>query len=162
VGATVILLTRDFSAAFDGSFDVGLTYRNGPSLSAMPVNEGIIVGAQGNAPALKTFFDDVLDIYEWLAAAPSPSARYGFDIRNWRGGQLSLAGLIDWTVPPQASAKVVINKVRYKFLPCFDFNYTVTPSDPPQFLATRWAIHFKGAKAKGLMAPYVAFTRKMN
>jgi pentatricopeptide repeat protein len=151
---TDILLNRDFTSTFDGSFDVGLTYRNKPSWAAMPINEGVILGAGGASPALARFYGDILNIYDWLAQEPLVRERYGLDIRNWRGGQLSLGALIDWAVPPNGPSEISRNGVRYKLLPSRDFNYAVKPGDHHAFLATKWAVHFKGAAAKPLMANY--------
>ena len=154
---TDIVLNRDFQPLFDGSFDVGLTYRPQPIWGAMPLNEGVILGADGSSEALLRFFDTVRDIYDALAASPAVARRYGFDVRNWRGGQLSLAALADWTVPPTRPETWVRDDVRYRFLPCATFNHAVQTTDRPAFLAKKWAIHFKGASAKERMADYAAY-----
>ena len=153
---TDILLNRDFRAVFDGSFDVGLTSRQQPAYAAMPVNEGVMIGADGASDAMARFLNDSLTLYEWIAEQPFPLKVYGFDVRNWRGGQLALAALVNWTVPPYGAATREINGVRYRFLPCDDYNYTVTPKDEATLLAAKWAVHFKGKAAKALAAAYAA------
>jgi hypothetical protein len=153
---TDVCIGRDFGALFDGGFDVGLTYRSSPSFAHMPVNEGVMLGASGASPQLAAFFGTCLDLYDWLADQPFVSERYGFDVRNWRGGQLALAAFVDWTVPPFAAADRSIAGIRCRFLPCEAYNRPVKASDDLAALGDRWALHFKGPKAKTLMRAFVA------
>ena len=152
---TDVCIGRDFGALFDGGFDVGLTYRSSPSFAHMPVNEGVLLGASGASPQLASFFRICLDLYEWLADQRFVSERYGFDVRNWRGGQLALAAFVDWTVPPFAAADRSIAGIRCRFLPCDAYNRPVKASDDLGALRDHWALHFKGPKAKTLMRAYV-------
>ncbi|MDX2224596.1 MAG: tetratricopeptide repeat protein [Rhodospirillaceae bacterium] len=151
---TDVCLTRDFAPLFDGGFDIGLTYRQPPDFAHMPVNEGVILVADGAAPASARFFEICLSWYDWLAEQPAVKARYGFDIRHWRGGQLSLAAFVDWAVPPYAPQDVLIDGIRVRFFPCDLYNYAVRKADSFSFLDAKWALHFKGAGPKKLMADY--------
>lgn len=139
---------------FDGGFDVGLTYRT--NQFHMPVNEGVIFGANGSSPALAAFFDRCLAYYDALPEQPSVQERYPFDARMWRGGQLSLAAFVDWRVPPLAKADELLHGVRCRFFPCEEYNYPVATGDTPQMLAKKSAIHFKGSAAKQAMSAFAA------
>ena len=141
---TDVHLHRPFTPIFTGDFDVGLTYRNEVGQWHMPVNEGVMLASSGAAPALRRFFDATLTLYETLAATPAAHARYGFDVRRWRGGQLSLAKFIDWSTPPLAPDLRDIAGVRVKFLPCTEYNYTVRKGVDPAALVGKWALHYKG------------------
>ena len=146
---TDICLNRDFAPLLNGAFDIGLTYR--VDTWHMPLNEGVIIAL--NAERAAAFFDMDLDIYEWIASHEFVAQRYGFNVKMWRGGQLSLGALIDWNFPPAAPADLVMGGVRCRMLPCDDFNYNVKITDDPAKLATKWAVHFKGAQTKKLMTP---------
>lgn len=141
---TDVHLNRPFTPVFTGDFDVGLTYRNEIGQWHMPINEGVMLASSGAAPALRRFFDTTLGLYETLAAIEAPRARYGFDIRKWRGGQLSLAKFIDWARPPLAPELRTIAGVRIKFLPCTEYNHTVRKGADPAKFAGKWALHYKG------------------
>lgn len=156
---TDILINRDFQPLFDGSFDVGLTSRHQCPFAAMPINEGVILGADGASDKLAGFFGDCLHLYEWLAELDFVTKRYGFDVRNWRGGQLSLAALVSRLVPPEGPASRIINGVRYRFFPCAQYNHAVSRHDDVAYLAQKWAVHFKGKAAKSLAGNYVEFVR---
>jgi hypothetical protein len=159
---TDVCLTRDFAplfdsgfdGGFDGGFDIGLTYRTPPDFAHMPINVGVILVADGAAAVSARFFEICLSWYDWLADQPAVKARYDFDIRHWRGGQLSLAAFVDWTVPPYAPRDVVIDGIRIRFFPCDQYNYAVRKTDKFNLLDTKWALHFKSAGPKKLMADY--------
>jgi hypothetical protein len=108
----------------------------------MPVNEGVILAAGANVAA--KFFAATSGLYEFLWKAPSVKDRYDFDIRRWRGGQLSLGALVKWHTPPHAPDHQTIGGLKYKFLPCEEYNYTVNKGDSPDILRSKWALHFKG------------------
>ena len=150
---TDIFLTRDFTALFDGTFDIGWTYRTEIGKVHMPINEGVILADLRNpAPAAKVFAE-TLALYEWLAESAPVKRRYGFDIRHWRGGQLSLAAYADWTVPPVGADLRTIKGVRCRFLPCETYNFPVKTLEAEKLnqLSDKWALHFKGALAKETM-----------
>jgi len=151
---TDVCVNRDLRPMFDGGFDVGLTYRT--NQFHMPVNEGVILGANGASAALAAFFDRCLATYEVLPEQPSVKARYPFDVRLWRGGQLSLAAFVGWRVPPLVKADEVLHGVRCRFFSCEEYNYPVAPGDTPQMLAKKSAIHFKGTAAKQAMSAFCA------
>jgi len=151
---TDVYLNRPFTPLFDGTFDIALTYRNDIYFWHMPINEGMILAADGQSNKLAQFFGESLVLYEWLAAQPAVPRRYGFDIKMWRGGQLSIGALVNWNVPPHAAADQEIRSVRYRFLPCSDFNCPAMDNDQQAFLEKKWAIHFKGNTAKAMMATY--------
>lgn len=137
---TDVRLTRDFTALFDDSFDVGLTYRRNDTF--MPFNEGMILGMAGEG--LNRFFDQVLNIYDQLPGVSEIQQFYGVDPRMWRGGQLSLATLLNWPQIPEGISRVTSRGVRYQFFPCDRYNYPVKPTDRRQYLKDKWALHYKG------------------
>jgi Tfp pilus assembly protein PilF len=145
---TDVCLNRDFGPLFDGGFDIGLTYRLEPRFLHMPVNEGLIVAADGASAAAARFFETCLDLYDRLAEAAAVRERYPFDVRMWRGGQLALGAFVDWRVPPNRPQDDAINGVRCRFLPCDDFNFAVEHTTPEAEMAAKWAIHFKGIHKK--------------
>lgn len=142
---TDVHLNRSFDGIFTNDFDIGLTYRNEVGQWHMPINEGVILSPSAEAPALRGFFDATLSLYETIASEPAPRQRYGFDIRRWRGGQLSLAKFINWSCPPLAPDLRAIGGVRVKFLPCAKYNYAVSTGETRTALREKWALHYKGA-----------------
>ena len=151
---TDVCLNRDFRELVTGDFDIGLTYRTGIGFWHMPVNEGLIIAPDGASPALTQFFGEALEIYDWLAEQEAIRARYGFDVRMWRGGQLSLGALLNWDTPPCAPDTLTLRQVRYRFFPADTYNYSVRPNDSFARLAGKWAVHFKGAQTKAMMTAY--------
>ena len=147
---TDVCVQRNLSRVFDESFDIGLTYRTLPGTWHMPVNEGVIMSASGASSQAATFFGATLDTYEWFASQNWINERYGFDVRDWRGGQLSLNATINWEVPPFASGTSNVAGARIKYFPGEEYNHAVTSKDDPHALAKKFALHFKGA-AKQLM-----------
>jgi len=153
---TDVCINEGTTAVFDGTFDIGLTYRTEEGFWHMPVNEGVLMAANDDPRKTNQFFGENLDIYESLAQQAAVKARYAFDVKMWRGGQLSLATLIDWNAPPIAASRQDIRGVRYKFFPGVHFNYSVSPDDSHEFLRSRQAVHFKGAQSKARMTTYYA------
>ncbi|MCB2108156.1 MAG: hypothetical protein KDE14_10665, partial [Rhodobacteraceae bacterium] len=139
--------------------DIVLTYRNGPGFRHMPVNEGVIVAADGSSPATAKFFEICLELYERLARSGPVRQRYNFDIRKWRGGQLSLAAFVKWTVPPYIASMTEIEGIHVRFLPCDEYNYPVQREDNSQTLAGKSILHFKGGPAKTWMDQYARFKK---
>jgi len=143
---TDVHLMRDFSPIFAGEFDVGLTYR--PDYPPMPYNEGVILGKPGLG--LDLFWSQALNTYDVLADLPEVKSMYPVDMRMWRGGQLSLGAIFDWSRPESGSVDTVRNDVRYRLLPCEIYNYPVQLEDRRAVFKDKWALHYKGA-AKSLM-----------
>ncbi len=150
---TDLCLNRDFAPLFDGSFDVALTYRSSVRFPLMPINEGLMLGSQKRPHALAHFFKTCIDRYDWIAAQANVTARYGFDVRFWRGGQLALAAFAGWRVPPNVAADAEVNSLRCRFLNCESYNYSV-PAEKVPPLQHIWALHFKGLLPKALMAQH--------
>ena len=150
---TDISLRKDFVPVFDGSFDVGLAYRAMLTQTHMPLNEGVILADLRRPSSVASGFGQWLALYDWMATLSCPLQRYGFDIRKWRGGQLSLAAFADWRVPPYAPDVRDINGVRCRFFPCDTFNFAVKSASAETLAAMsdKWAFHFKGAHAKETM-----------
>ncbi len=144
---TDVCLNRDFTPMFKGEFYIGLTYRLDDSF--MPINEGLIMGRAG--PGLNRFFDQALHTYNCLAELPEVKAAFPLDPRMWRGGQLTLAAMMDWWRPDEGILDVSTREVRYRVLPCEKYNYPVKGSEPAETLANKWALHFKGGEAKRKM-----------
>jgi hypothetical protein len=143
---TDVCLNRDFRPLFDGTFDVGLTYRVDPAFLHMPLNEGVIIAAETESDAAANFFGLCLDNYGRLASEAAVTARYPFDVRMWRGGQLALGAFVDWRVPPDRPISDTIAGIRCRFLPCDEFNFAVTQATTEADLVGKWAIHFKGGQ----------------
>jgi len=143
---TDVHLARDFSPVFSGQFDVGLTYR--PDYPPMPYNEGVILGKPG--PGLDLFWNQALNTYDVLADLPEVKAMYPVDLRMWRGGQLALGALFNWSRPEVGEMEHVNRGVRYKLLPCDLYNYPVQPGDRRKALEHKWALHYKGVSKQHL------------
>jgi len=156
---TDVFVNRNFVDVFDGGFDVGLTYRHGAGFPHMPVNEGVILGTSGDSPALAAYFRKCLAYYDFMTPLACVKKRYPFDLRRWRGGQLSVGAFVDWKTPPFAAVDLVRHGVRVRFLPGDLYNYAVGAHDDVSTLAGKWAVHFKGANAKKLMAEFAARDR---
>ena len=146
---TDVLLNGSLMPLFNEAFDVALTYRD--NFWHMPFNEGMILAGSGDSPRALQFFTEALSLYEWLSKNPAVHERYGFNVKAWRGGQLSIAALMNWERPEAGTAIRTIRGVKYKLLPCDPFNYPVSPGDTRETLTSKWALHFKGAAAKSLI-----------
>lgn len=144
---TDVVLNRGM--VFEDGFDIGLTTRGEIGFWHMPVNEGVVLARSGEVAV--RHFEMVLGIYDWLAGHDAVKARYAHDIRLWRGGQLSLAALIDWNCIDQERGGI-----RYRMLPGEVYNRTVRSGDDVETLRKCWAVHFKGVGAKGAMRQYVS------
>lgn len=151
---TDIYHARNMASAFDGSFEIGLTYRTQPAFTHMPINEGVILAAVGSAPATLRFFDACLAYYDEFAQHPSVLKRYNFDVRHWRGGQLALAAFVGWTVPPRAPENVNLHGVRVRFFPCDQYNAPVDEESNLLDYRDRVFLHFKGKNVKNRMAEF--------
>lgn len=145
---TDVALLKDFSTLMDGGVDIALTYRSRPAFLHMPFNEGVIMARDGAAPVTAEFFNRSLTLYETLAEHPAVRQRYPFDIRIWRGGQLSLGAFTGWRSPQAGIETSSFDGIRCRFLPCDVYNYALQPTDTARLLATKWAVHFKGTSKK--------------
>ncbi len=152
---TDIIVQRDFAPVFAQTFDVGLTWRVQP---LMPLNGGMILGPDGAGANLLRFFDICLDAYDGMTALPSVRERYPFDIREFQGDQLALAAFPRWRVPIGRPAFATIDGVRAAFFPADDFNASFAPTLDPAVLQSKFAVHFKGGKAKSFAAAFAART----
>jgi hypothetical protein len=141
-----VLINNELESSFDGSFDVGLTYR---SIKAMPLNAGLIALHAGRSRAAVTFFDAMLRAMR---------AHYSSDPGwLWLSDQF---GLIE-AVGRQAFWARTEDRlqtddgVRIRLWPCETHNDSVINEwrailvrDP-----RRRVLHFKG-DVKRLMQPY--------
>jgi tetratricopeptide (TPR) repeat protein len=152
---TDIIVQRDFAPVFAQDFDVGLTWRVQP---LMPLNGGMILGTHGASANLLRFFDICLAAYDGMTALPAVRERYPFDIREFQGDQLALAAFPRWRVPIGRPAFATIDGVRAAFFPADDFNASFSPTLDPAVLQGKFAVHFKGGKAKSFAAAFAART----
>ena len=157
---TDVCLNRDFAPLLGGTFEIGMTYRSAVRFPLMPINEGLFMSTGVRPGALAEFLGTCLDIYDWLAQLPHVRERYGFDVRFWRGGQLSLNVFTDWKVPPLAPDNATFHGVRCRFFHCETHNYSVSADSALEALDNYWALHFKGLLPKALMNRYFAQIEK--
>lgn len=153
---TDVCLNRDFAPLFDGSFEMGLVYRSSVRYPLMPINEGLMIASGARPAALAEFFGKCLDYYDWLAELAFVRERYGFDVRFWRGGQLSLNLFANWRVPPLSPEEAVMHGVRCRFFHCETHSYSVPTDSRLEDLGKYWSLHFKGLLPKALMNRYFA------
>lgn len=151
---TDIVVAPQFARLFAEEFDVGLTWR--PEAPITPINGGMILGRCGRWPQLAAFLDRCLDCYDGIVADGAAEKRYGFDMRQFQGDQLALARAVAWRTPPVGSAAVECAGASIRFFPCRDVNFTFGESIAPDVLADKFAVHFKGGKAKAHAREFVA------
>ena len=150
---TDIIPRRDFTAVFAQVFDVGLTWRVHP---LMPLNGGMILGKNGASPGLLRFFDICLGAYDALAELPTVRERYPFSIKEFQGDQLALAAFTRWHPFIGRPARATIDGVEAAFFPADDLNASFSPALDPAALDGKFAVHFKGGKAKSFAAAFAA------
>ncbi len=151
---TDVCLNRDFAPLLGGTFEVGVTYRSALRFPLMPINEGLFMSTGVRPAALAEFLGRCLDFYDWLAQLAFVRERYGFDVRFWRGGQLSMNLFAGWRVPPMAPEDATLYGVRCRFFHCETHNYSVPADSSLEGLDKYWALHFKGLLPKALMNQY--------
>jgi len=156
---TDIYVLDSFGEVFADDFDVGLTWRQ--EFPLMPVNEGIILAHAGRAEKVVRFFDGCLRNYEDTATLASVRERYKFDIREWRGGQLSLARHLHWRTPARdmtlyPNGVIFVDDVKIKFFPDHELNFAFKPTIANAVLNSKRAIHFKGSEAKRHLSAFHA------
>jgi hypothetical protein len=142
-----ILLQRDPTPLFDGSFDIGLTYTTEPTLH--PFNAGAILIDPARREAAQSFFT-VLDDY---VADLVP------DHQEWYGDQMALADYVgvddvsDWRGVVDRTAR----GIRLRAFPADIWNASLALDDADRPVFARMAdaglVHFKGER-KGLMLRY--------
>ncbi len=139
-----VCLNRSADEVFRLQFDVGLTFRTTPGEAHMPFNEGVIMTGSGHAAA--EFFGTCLGLYQAISESEAAARRYEFNVKRWRGGQLSLAAFTQWCFPPRAKDGLIAHGLTCRFFPCDQYNYTVQEKDDVERWQTKWALHFKGAR----------------
>jgi len=144
---TVFLDTDAFpnsplGSIFDGTFDVGVTWRD-PEGFYMPLNEGVIFASHDRPDQARRFFDTYLATYLSLIADPATQAYYG-DIKRWRGGQLSLNATWDHYMRLVSDGCLVSPRVNV--FPCDSHNFWVEPdaSADPALWNQKHILHLKG------------------
>jgi hypothetical protein len=138
-----IVINRDPIEMFEQDFDLGLTWRS--QYPNQPINGGFLLAAPGNGA--KTLFQNAVLCYEALALDPKLKQLWQQDLRTWWGDQIAWTTIIGYHDFAQHSSSVLrVNDATVRLLPCDEYNFTPEPniSYPPQFLSSRYALHFKG------------------
>jgi tetratricopeptide (TPR) repeat protein len=142
---TDAIVSRDLLPAFDGSFDVGLTWRHDPFDA--PFNGGVIF-CRNNAATLR-FFDHLLAAYHMLEGTTAVRARFEGGIRRWWGDQLAMTATIGHdTFVRRKSDRLAIDGTVVRLLPERTHNFVMsraTPLSAPE-RENAWLVHFKGAR----------------
>ena len=142
---TDVIVNRDPLAVFDGSFDIGLTWRHEP-IDA-PFNGGVIF-CRNNAAAL-TFFDHLIEAHHALESHRAVRARFADGIRRWWGDQLALAATIGRDAFTQRKGeRLAIDGTTVRLLPERTHNFVMSPATPlsvPE-RGNACLVHFKGAR----------------
>lgn len=148
-----VVASRDPSGIFDGSFDIGLTWR--ASQPDAPFNGGVIL-ARAASPAL-TFFDNMLTAYRALERKAVIRARFPDGIRAWWGDQLAMAATVGWKAfARRSSDRMSVEGAVVRFLPERPYNFVAegtTPLSAPQRI-NAYFVHFKGLR-KARLRSYV-------
>jgi Tfp pilus assembly protein PilF len=150
-----VAINRPPEEIFDGSFDVGLTWRNNPFDA--PFNGGVALYRSG--PAAVRFYDHLIATHIELERYPPVVARFPEGMRRWWGHQLAMAATVGWTdFARRQSDRLAVDGTVVRFLPSDDYNVTVDTALPsPRGLEQKYFIHFKGSRKAGL-ARYAAAT----
>ena len=150
-----ILLQRDPTAQFDGSFDIGLTYTTDATLH--PFNAGVILIDPTRRAAVRTLFTSLDDYVADLVP----------EYQEWYGDQMALVDFIgtDDVSGWRGSVAHEAHGVRLRTLPADDWNATLAldADNKPVFAAMPDAglVHFKGDR-KGLMLRYATEILKID
>ena len=143
-----ILVQRDPSSLFDGSFDIGLTYTKEPTLH--PFNAGVILIDPREKRSHCLNFFTMLDEY---VAGLVP------EYQEWYGDQMALANVVG--TDDVSTWRGIVNRetdgVRLRAFPSEDWNASLAldADNKPVFAAMpdSGLVHFKGER-KGLMLRY--------
>ncbi len=142
---TDVIVSRNPLPAFDGSFDVGLTWRHEP-IDA-PFNGGVIF-CRNNAAAL-TFFDHLIAAYHALESQPAMRTRFADGIRRWWGDQLAMTATIGrGAFTRRKSDRLAIDGTTVRLLAERTHSFVMsaaTPISVPE-RDNAWLVHFKGAR----------------
>lgn len=145
-------LTKDPTPIFDGGFDIALTFREIPGL--MPINEGVIFASHRNQEKVRIFFKNYLATYDTLITDKKVLDYYG-NIKQWRGGQLSLNAQVinDSPFSPYKDfSNDQSDSPKIGFLPCDIFNYSFEygKSLKDTDAEDRYILHLKGVRKEAL------------
>ncbi len=143
-----ILLQRDPSGLFDGSFDIGLTYTKEPTLH--PFNAGVLLIDPTLKPSPGVNFFAILDEY---VADLVP------EYQEWYGDQMALVEAVgtDDVANWQGIVTRENDAIRIRAFPAADWNASLAldADNKPVFapIPNAGLVHFKGER-KGLMLRY--------
>jgi hypothetical protein len=139
-----MLVNGSLAGVFDGSFDVGATYRTNHE---MPINAGILFLAKARPEQTLAFLEFTYQLYQQKYAAQS----------TWWGDQYALIDAIgaEHLQPGGSDRPRVSSGATVALLPCAIYNFS--PENQLWAIAARLGpqrvIHFKGAR-KRLIGPY--------
>jgi hypothetical protein len=135
-------LNQDIRCIFDGDWDIGVTYRHNME---MCLNEGVIFANNKRPDAVRSFFRAYLAKYDEIAADPELIAKYGGNLKRWRGGQLSLNAIACPHGLPTALDYREVAGAKVAYFPCFKWNFPAEHIDPRE-LDTKAIVHLKGGR----------------
>ena len=134
-----IILNFDLDEIFENyNFDIGLTRRSDNKM--MPINEGVIFAKYNRKNKVVSFFNKLNSIYVNFASNRILKFVYG-NIKQWRGGQLSLAKIIQWK---NTQNKLIINENEYLILDTLIYNFTSINDISENDLRLKKIVHLKG------------------
>lgn len=143
-----LLVQRSPFTLFDGSFDIGLTYTDDPTLH--PFNSGVILVDPANPAVINHYFDRLVEIV----------GGYAPEFQEWYGDQMAISAMLDDPDHSTASPAVMDEAkdgIRYRMWPTAEWNYwlPVDGDGKPEFFAAPepGILHFKGER-KALMLRY--------
>lgn len=146
-----VIVNRDPADIFDGTFDVGLTWRSDPPDA--PFNGG--VAFYRKTPAALKFYRHLIETHHALESFPAVIARFPEGMRRWWGHQLAMAATVGWDeFARRRSDRLAIDDTVVRFLPEREYNFAAIPAVSYN-LDRRYFIHFKGAR-KSAHAPFAS------
>jgi hypothetical protein len=143
------LITRALDAAFDGTFDLGLTHRDDP---VSPIQNGAMYVAPGNKEGVLRFFRGALAIcgdhwggdQEAISAMAAPVPKLSSDKHERRSAKTIVESRPSWATNSEA--------LRIGFLNGLDYN--VSPKvEGKRHARNPFVVHFKG-ETKAWMKTY--------
>jgi len=146
---TDVLINRDPSDLFDGSFDIGLLWRT--DFPDSPFLGGAIL-ACANAAALR-FYDLALEAYHELESFPAVQVRHPDGIRRWWGDQYALAAVVDWgRFARRTSDRIQVEGTTIRFLAEREYCRVPSSKAPADLIDLRrpYLLHFKGNRKGAL------------
>lgn len=143
-----LLVQADLDEAFDGSFDLGLTWHP-PGSGSHPINGGVVLAAKAGKERAAALMARIVAIMEGLPP----------DQWEWFGDQEAMARLAGAeafaSLPPPAT--IACPEGRIGLLACDPWNYTPAygAEEADAVLVGKRVLHFKGSR-KAAMAAYAS------